>query len=84
MLVYHRIKTLNTYLSNWVVGVLALAVTQQYYLISEIATRVLPALCSLTCDVDKSVRENAFRTIKGFIGKLERVSEDPSLKEKYG
>jgi SCY1-like protein 1 len=63
---------------------LALAVTQQYYLLSEIATKVLPSLCTLTIDPDKSVRENAFRTIKGFIGKLEKVSEDPSLKEKFG
>uniref|UniRef100_A0A1B0DGT1 Uncharacterized protein n=3 Tax=Phlebotomus papatasi TaxID=29031 RepID=A0A1B0DGT1_PHLPP len=47
----------------------------------EVATRILPALCTLTTDPEKSVRDPAFKTIKGFLGKLERVSEDPSLKE---
>ncbi|XP_047536783.1 N-terminal kinase-like protein isoform X1 [Vanessa atalanta] len=62
-------------------GVLALAATQQYFLLSEVANRVLPALCPLTADPEKQVRDAAFRTIKGFLGKLEKVSEDPSLKE---
>ncbi|GLH15166.1 N-terminal kinase-like protein [Gryllus bimaculatus] len=62
-------------------GVLALAATQQYFLLSEVAQRILPALCQLTVDPEKSVRDNAFRTIKGFLGKLEKVSEDPSLRE---
>nr|CAD7401360.1 unnamed protein product [Timema poppensis] len=62
-------------------GVLALAATQQYFLLSEVATRILPALCQLTIDPEKSVRDSVFRTIKGFLGKLEKVSEDPSLRE---
>ncbi|KAF4518608.1 hypothetical protein B566_EDAN009857 [Ephemera danica] len=62
-------------------GILALAATQQYFLLSEVATRILPALCHLTVDPEKSVRDNTFRTIKGFLGKLEKVSEDPSLRE---
>ncbi|XP_066598266.1 N-terminal kinase-like protein isoform X2 [Prorops nasuta] len=62
-------------------SVLALAATQQYYLLQEVSNRVLPALCSLTTDPDKGVRDNAFRTIKGFLSKLERVSEDPTLRE---
>ncbi|RVE55334.1 hypothetical protein evm_000232 [Chilo suppressalis] len=62
-------------------GVLALAATQQYFLLVEVANRVLPALCPLTADPEKQVRDAAFRTIKGFLGKLEKVSEDPSLKE---
>ncbi|XP_059478001.1 N-terminal kinase-like protein [Neocloeon triangulifer] len=62
-------------------GILALAATQQYFLLQEVAARILPALCQLTSDPEKSVRDNAFRTIKGFLGKLEKVSEDPSLKE---
>ena len=65
-------------------GILALGATQQYYLLSEVAARILPALCQLTSDPDKSVRDNGFRTIKGFLGKLEKVSEDPSLKESMG
>lgn len=62
-------------------GVLALAATQQYFLLSEVAVRILPALCQLTVDPEKSVRDNVFRAIKGFLGKLEKVSEDPSLRE---
>lgn len=64
-----------------VAGILALAATQQYFLLNEVASRILPALCSLTADPEKSVRDPAFKTIRGFLGKLERVSEDPSLRE---
>ncbi|KAK0164096.1 hypothetical protein PV328_002760 [Microctonus aethiopoides] len=62
-------------------SVSALAITQQYYLLQEVANRILPSLCPLTTDSDKSVRDNAFRTIRGFLSKLERVSEDPGLRE---
>ncbi|CAH1116733.1 unnamed protein product [Phaedon cochleariae] len=62
-------------------GILALAATQQYYLLSEVSSRILPALCQLTMDPEKNVRDSVFRTIKGFLGKLEKVSEDPSLRE---
>nr|CAI5858080.1 unnamed protein product [Callosobruchus analis] len=62
-------------------GVLAMAATQQYYLLTEVSSRILPALCQLTMDPEKSVRDSVFRTIKGFLGKLEKVSEDPSLRE---
>lgn len=65
-------------------GVLALATTQQYFLLSEVAYRILPALCTLTVDPDKTVREHTFKTLRGFLGKLERVSEDPSLRERMG
>lgn len=67
-----------------VAGVLALAATQQYFLLSEVANRVLPSLCSLTVDPEKTVRDPAFKTIRGFLGKLEKVSEDPSLRETMG
>ncbi|XP_043271661.1 N-terminal kinase-like protein [Venturia canescens] len=62
-------------------SVSALAITQQYFLLQEVANRILPALCSLTTDSDKGVRDSAFRTIRGFLSKLERVSEDPGLRE---
>ncbi|RZF47545.1 hypothetical protein LSTR_LSTR009081 [Laodelphax striatellus] len=63
-------------------GVLALAATQQYFLLTEVARRILPALCHLTVDPEKIVRDNAFRTIKGFLGKLEKADVEaatPSL-----
>ncbi|CAG5106864.1 Similar to scyl1: N-terminal kinase-like protein (Xenopus tropicalis) [Cotesia congregata] len=62
-------------------SVSALAITQQYYLLQEVANRILPALCTLTTDADKTVRDTAFRTIRGFLFKLEKVSEDPGLRE---
>lgn len=65
-------------------SVQALAATQQYFLLQEVANRILPALCPLTTDPDKGVRDNAFRTIRGFLSKLERVSEDPGLRESMG
>lgn len=60
-------------------GILALAATQKFYPLSDVAQRVLPALCQMTVDPEKSVREQTFKAIKGFLGKLEKVSEDPSL-----
>uniref|UniRef100_A0A6A7FQD4 N-terminal kinase-like protein n=1 Tax=Hirondellea gigas TaxID=1518452 RepID=A0A6A7FQD4_9CRUS len=64
-----------------VAGVMALAATQHYYPLDQVAGRVLPSLCQLTLDPDKSVRDAVFRVIKGFMGKLEKVSEDPNVKE---
>lgn len=40
-------------ISSGVAGILALAATQQYFLLSEVANRVLPALCPLTADPEK-------------------------------
>lgn len=62
-------------------GILALAATQNFYTLRDTATKVMPALCHLTLDPDKSVRDRAFKTLKGFISKLDKVSEDPSLVE---
>ncbi|XP_001949439.2 N-terminal kinase-like protein isoform X1 [Acyrthosiphon pisum] len=63
-------------------GVSAFSATQQYYPLIEVSTRVLPALCQVTLDPEKGVRDITFQTIKGFLGKLENVSEDARLKEK--
>lgn len=38
-------------------GILAMAATQNYYSLSEVATRLLPALSVMTMDPDKGVRE---------------------------
>lgn len=62
-------------------AILALSATQGYFTLKDCATKVLPALCALTMDPEKTVRDHAFRAIKGFLGKLEKVSEDPSLAE---
>lgn len=83
-LVYYPILYLETVTAVLYLGVLALAATQQYFLLSEVAVRILPALCQLTINPEKSVRDNVFRAIKGYLGKLEKVSEDPTLRESMG
>ncbi|GAB6020512.1 N-terminal kinase-like protein [Chamberlinius hualienensis] len=62
-------------------GVLALASTQKFYNIQDIAQRIIPALSLMTVDPEKSVRDQAFKAIRGYLGKLEKVSEDPSIAE---
>ncbi|ESO87716.1 hypothetical protein LOTGIDRAFT_219908 [Lottia gigantea] len=62
-------------------GILAMAATQNFYNLSEIAQRLLPALCSMTMDPEKGVRDQSFKAIKGFLAKLEKVSENPELLE---
>ncbi|CAG2106702.1 unnamed protein product [Medioppia subpectinata] len=64
-----------------IAGILALSATQNFYSLRECSTRVMPALCHLTMDPEKQVREQAFKALKGFVSKLEKVSEDPSLAE---
>ncbi|XP_068200281.1 N-terminal kinase-like protein isoform X2 [Palaemon carinicauda] len=64
-----------------IAGVMALAATQQYFPLQDVASKVLPNLCHLTLDPEKNVRDAVFRVLKGFLGKLEKVSEDPSLRE---
>ncbi|XP_072519011.1 N-terminal kinase-like protein [Salminus brasiliensis] len=59
-------------------GVLGFAATHHYYSVTECAVRILPTLCPLTVDPDKNVRDQAFKTIKSFLTKLETVSDDPS------
>jgi len=59
----------------------ALAATQQYHTLADTANRVLPALCPLLMDPEEPVRKQAFKVFKGFSEKMERVSDDPSLKE---
>ncbi|GAB1599861.1 N-terminal kinase-like protein [Argonauta hians] len=62
-------------------GILAMAATQNYYGLSEVAMRLIPALSVLTLDPNKSVRDQSFKAINGFLGKLEKVSENPELRE---
>jgi len=59
----------------------AIAATQHFYTVAETGCRVLPILGPSTVDPEKPVREQALRVIRGFLGKLEKVSEDPTLKE---
>lgn len=58
-------------------GVMAILATQQYHDIREVAGRILPALCPLTTDQEKMVRDNVFKAIKLFLSKLEDFSSNP-------
>ncbi len=60
-------------------GIVALANTDRFYTLRDIASKVLPSLCMLTIDPEKDVRDEAFKTIKLFTQKLEKVSEKPEL-----
>ena len=53
-------------------GVLSLGCTAQYYAEPDIATRILPALCPLLMDHEKVVRDQAVKTVKMFLERIER------------
>ena len=65
-------------------GILALAATQNFFTLKESAMRLLPTMCSLTMDPDKGVRDQAFKAIRCYLAKLEKVSEDPDLALEMG
>ena len=67
-----------------IAGILALSATQNFYSLKECSTRVMPALCHLIMDPEKQVRDQAFKALKGFVSKMEKVSEDPTLVEQMG
>ena len=43
---------------------------------AETGARVLPTLAAVTVDPEKNVRDQAFRVVKGFLSKLEKVRVD--------
>ncbi|XP_072277449.1 N-terminal kinase-like protein isoform X2 [Pyxicephalus adspersus] len=59
-------------------GVLGFAATHNFYSMNDCAGKILPVLCNVTMDPEKSVRDQAFKTIRSFLDKLESLSEDPS------
>jgi len=60
-------------------GVVALANTDRFYTLKDVAGKVLPSLSLACIDPEKDVRDEAFKTIKTFLQKLEKVSESPEL-----
>ncbi|KRX54487.1 N-terminal kinase-like protein [Trichinella sp. T9] len=62
-----------------IAGILALSATEQFYPLKSVAVAILPALTVLMIDPEKQVRENAFRSCKGFMEKLEKASENPEI-----
>ncbi|XP_043826594.1 N-terminal kinase-like protein isoform X3 [Dromiciops gliroides] len=59
-------------------GVLGFAATHNLYSMNDCALKILPVLCTLTVDPEKTVRDQAFKAIRSFLAKLESVSEDPA------
>jgi len=54
---------------------MSLSATQAYYSSEDCAVRIIPAVSPLAIDVDKEVRENAFKTLELFVNKLKTFSE---------
>ncbi|XP_073410554.1 N-terminal kinase-like protein isoform X1 [Dendrobates tinctorius] len=59
-------------------GVLGFAATHNFYSMNDCAGKILPVLCVVTVDPEKSVRDQAFKAIRSFLEKLEAISEDPA------
>ncbi|XP_063800884.1 N-terminal kinase-like protein isoform X2 [Pseudophryne corroboree] len=59
-------------------GVLGFAATHNFYSMIDCAGKILPVLCGVTMDQEKSVRDQAFKAIRSFLDKLESISEDPA------
>lgn len=70
--------TKDPFAPSRVAGVLGFAATHNLYSMDDCAHKILPVLCGLTVDPEKSVRDQAFKTIRSFLSKLESVSEDPT------
>jgi len=58
-----------------VAGLVAFQATVNYYNKEDIATKVLPAVCSLLIDIEKEVRDAAFQTMNVFLTKLKKISD---------
>ena len=48
-------------------GILAMAATHNYFTLAESAQKLLPALCFLTTDPDKGVRDQASCQLSSFV-----------------
>ena len=48
----------------------------------DISARVLPAICGLLVDPEKTVREAGFKAVSKFVGHLEDISNNPEKSEK--
>ena len=55
----------------------AMGATHVYFSNGDLSARILPALCTVTIDTEKPVRDKTFKTIRLFLAKLEKFSEDP-------
>ena len=61
-----------------------MAATHNYYTLNDVAAKIIPPLALSTRDPEKAVRDQAFKAIKLFIAKLEKVSEHPEQAVEIG
>ncbi|KAI2800659.1 hypothetical protein RDWZM_009027 [Blomia tropicalis] len=64
-----------------IAGILSLSATQNFFTLQDCTTKIMPVLCTILMDPEKQVRDHSFTTLKSFIVKMEKFSEDPSLIE---
>ncbi|XP_060575730.1 N-terminal kinase-like protein [Ruditapes philippinarum] len=60
-------------------GIIGMGVTQHLFTMADIAQKMMPSLCMMTMDPEKLVRDQAFKTIKSFLERLEKLSENPDM-----
>ncbi|XP_027197212.2 N-terminal kinase-like protein yata [Dermatophagoides pteronyssinus] len=59
----------------------SLDATQNFFTLQDCTSKIMPALCLILMDPEKQVRDHAFVTLKNFVQKIEKFSENPSLIE---
>ncbi|XP_060590266.1 N-terminal kinase-like protein, partial [Ruditapes philippinarum] len=60
-------------------GIIGMGVTQHLFTMADIAQKLMPSLCMMTMDPEKLVRDQAFKTIKSYLERLEKLSENPDM-----
>ncbi|XP_074630282.1 N-terminal kinase-like protein [Acropora palmata] len=58
-------------------GIMGFMASAEFFSAKEYSMKILPALCTLTVDPERKVRDQVFKVIKLLLGKLEKASEDP-------
>jgi len=58
-----------------VAGVLGLEHTMNYYNKEDCASKIIPSIALMLVDPEKECRDNAFRAMKQFLKKMEKISE---------
>lgn len=58
-------------------GVMGFLASVDFFSLKDCAVKILPALCTLSMDPERKVRDQVFKVIKLLLVKLEKASEDP-------
>ncbi|KAL4238493.1 N-terminal kinase-like protein [Mactra antiquata] len=60
-------------------GIIGMGVTQHLFTMSDICQKLMPPLCTMCMDPEIMVRDQAFKNLKSFLERLEKLSENPEL-----